>query len=52
MKLGARRLTGRYVAVMESVEIQSWRHVCGRVADPNADICADLNRPGTDEPAT
>ena len=36
---------------MESAEMQSYRHVCGRVADPNADICADPNRPGTSDRA-
>ena len=52
MKQGARRRTGRNIAEMESIEMQSCRHVCGGVADPNADICADPNRPGTGNRAT
>ena len=31
--------------------MQSYRHVCGRVADTNADRCADPNRPGTGDRA-
>ena len=47
MKQGARRQAGRNVAEMESAKMQSCRHVCRGVADPNADVCADPNRPGT-----
>ena len=36
---------------MESAEMQSFRYVCGTVADPNADICADPNRSGTGDRA-
>ena len=39
-------------AEIESAEMLSYRHICGRVADPNADICADPNRPGTGDRAT
>ena len=31
--------------------MQSYRHVCGRIADPNADICAEPNLPVTGDRA-
>ena len=52
MKQGARRRIGRNAAEMESAEMQSCTHVCGGIADLNADICANSNRPGTGSPAT
>ena len=39
------------MAEMESAEKHSYRHVCGGVADPNADIGADPNLPGTGDRA-
>ena len=47
---GERRRTGRNVAEVKSAEVQSCRHVCGEIADSNADMCADPDRPGTSDP--
>ena len=52
MKQGARRQTDRNVAEIESVEIQSYRHVCRVVANPKTDIYTDPIRPGTSDCAT
>ena len=48
MKQGARRRTGRNVSEMESAEMSS----TSMFADPDNDVCADPNRPGTGDPAT
>ena len=47
MKQGVCRRAGRNEAEMEPAEMQSYRHDCRGVADPNADICAEPNQPGT-----